>query len=81
MDIFIDREMNWATYKYIYSKIVSLFMIYNFFYIYIDMDIFMDREMNLGRYKYIFSKIVCDFDMNFAIWRTNFYTVKRKRHL
>ena len=63
MDIFRDREMNRATYKYIFSKIVCQFMMYNFFYIEIGMDIFGDREINLGTYKYIFSKIVSQFMM------------------
>ena len=31
MDIFIDREMNLVTYKGIFSKIVSQFMIYKFY--------------------------------------------------
>ena len=31
MDIFGDREINLGTYKYIFSKIVSQFMIYKFY--------------------------------------------------
>ena len=46
--------MNLGTYKYIFSKIISEFMIYNFLYIEIDMDIFRDREMNWATYQYTY---------------------------